>query len=83
MNVFRKWDSVPPPYSTIMALAFVGLLGVAVMVVRQGELLLLGVGIIVGGFTAIALKKAAEVSDRAVLGRFAEWLQGGSGRKGP
>ncbi len=67
MNIFRKLDRIPPPYSTVLALAIPSLLGLVVVFLHDGELRLLGIGIITGAFFAIILKKAAEVSDRAVL----------------
>ena len=63
MNFFKKYDRIRSPYSTILTLAFVSAVGLY-FVFWPHETGLLGVGIIVGGFTAIALKAAAEVSDR-------------------
>jgi len=67
MNIFRKLDRIPPPYSTVLSLAICSLLGLVLVFLPDGELRSLGIGIIAGAFFAIILKKAAEVSDRAVL----------------
>jgi hypothetical protein len=63
MNIFKKWDRIPRPYSTILALVEVSLLGLF-LIIWKDETRLLGFGIVAGGFLFIIFKAAAEVSDR-------------------
>jgi len=63
MNIFKKYDRIPAPYSTILALGLVALLGLF-FIFWPHETRSLGIGIILGGILSIAFKAAAEVSDR-------------------
>jgi len=63
MNIFKKLDRIPPPYSTILTLVVVSLLGLFFILWRY-ETRLFGLGIVAGGFLSILLKAGAEVSDR-------------------
>jgi hypothetical protein len=63
MNILKKLDRIPPPYSTILALVIVSLLGL-LLIFWQPEARLFGMGIVGGGFLCILLKAGAEVSDR-------------------
>ena len=68
MNVLRKLDRIRSPYSTVVALLVVGLVG-GYFVWRGAETRSLGIGMMVGGVLVIVLKAAAEVSDREVWRR--------------
>lgn len=68
MNLFRKLDVIPPPYSTVIALIIPTLFSIF-LIVRHDDLRLLGMGIIIGAFLAVILKKGVEVSDRGVLSK--------------
>jgi len=69
MNALKKLDAIPAPYSTALAIGIPALFGGYLMVTGEGGSGL-GFGIILGAVFAIVVKKAAEVSDRAVL----SWL---------
>ena len=79
MNIFKKLDRIPPPYSTILSLASVSLLGLF-LILWQYETRLLGIGIVVGGFSSILFKAGAEVSDRETWQRIRRFF-GGRGRE--
>ena len=63
MNIFKKYDRIPSPYSTILALSIVSLIGLF-FIFWPYQTRLLGIGIFVGGFLSIVFKALAEVSDR-------------------
>lgn len=67
MSIFKKLDVIPSPYSTILALLFSTILAVYCILMSVNSL---GVGILIGSYVAIILKKCAEVSDKQVL----EWI---------
>lgn len=81
MGIFKKFDRIPPPYSTFLALGAVTVLGL-LLFLSQGEAALFGLGCIAGGVFAIALKAAAEASDRQVWQRVRA-LFGGKNAGGP
>ena len=65
MNILKKYDRIPSPYSTIIALGFVAILGLFFIYwSRETRSLGIGIGIVLGGFISIAMKAAAEASDR-------------------
>ena len=78
MNIFKKLDRIPPPYSTILSLASVSLLGLF-LILWQYETRLLGIGIVVGGFSSILFKAGAEVSDRETWQRIRRFFGGRGG----
>ena len=73
MELLRKLDRISPPYSTTLAIVLTVVLG-AFCVLWSQELTLFGVGVMVGGFVSIVLKKALEVSDREVWLRIRGFL---------
>jgi len=68
MNIFKKYDRIHSPYSTIIALGGIVLLGLFLTFLLHG-MWPVGIGFILGGFSSILLKAAAEVSDREMWQR--------------
>jgi|GEM_PF-7123680 len=75
MNIFKKYDRIRAPYSTIISLTQVVLLGVF-LIFWPHDTRLLGVGIILGGFLAMLLKTACEISDREAWARVRAFFGG-------
>ncbi len=75
MGIFKKYDRIPPPYSTFLALGAVTVLGLF-LVFSKGEAVSFGMGFIVGGVFAIALKAVAEASDRQAWQRVRALFRG-------
>ncbi len=63
MSIFKKLDRIPPPYSTIVALVVVSLVGLF-FILWWDKTRLLGCGIVAGGFLSIFFKATSEASDR-------------------
>lgn len=75
MNIFKKYDRIPSPYSTIIALGIVALVGLF-FIFWSDDTRLLGVGVIMGGFFSIILKAGAEASDREMWQRVRRLFKG-------
>ncbi len=70
MGLLQKLDRIPPPYSTVIALAFAIGIGVAaVLLTDDAVIAAAGLGLAAGGVLSILIKKGLEVSDRAVARR--------------
>lgn len=74
MNIFRKIDSIPPPYSTLLAMLVTTLLGLFLLMLNDSRLGMVGVGMIIGGAVALLLKKTAEMSDKDFLSNLSSLL---------
>jgi hypothetical protein len=61
--MFKKLDRILAPYSTLLALGTVGMIGLFFIFCAH-ETRALGIGVILGGFLSIGFKAACEVSDR-------------------
>ncbi len=67
MDIFRRIDSIPAPYSTLLALVVTTLAGLFLLVFNDDRMGLVGLGMIIGGALALLLKKTAEMSDKEFL----------------
>ena len=67
MDIFRKIDSISPPYSTLLALVVTTLAGLFLLVFNDSRMGLVGLGMIIGGALSLLLKKTSEISAKAFL----------------
>jgi|TARA_Y100000310_G_C20679507_1_gene815080 uncharacterized membrane protein YjjP (DUF1212 family) len=67
VDIFRRIDSIPAPYSTLLALVVTTLAGLFLLVFNDDRMGLVGLGMIIGGALALLLKKTAEMSDKEFL----------------
>lgn len=72
-DFMKKYDRIPSPYSTYLAIIGVGIFGLLFIVIIP-DFEQLGIGIIIGGLLSLILKIAAECSDREVLTNVLNYL---------
>ena len=63
----HAFDPAPPPYSTLLGLTAPAFVGISLVLKYDGEVSFLGIGMVIGAFFALVVKKAAELDDKAML----------------